>query len=43
MENNHLFAKIFAWCLVLFCKNDGPKPKMCWEKEELNTPLVFIV
>jgi len=41
MENNHVFAKIFAWYLVLFCKNDGPKPNFFKEKKgELNTPIL---
>jgi len=43
MENNHLFAKKFAWRLVSFCKNDGPKPKFFFGKKgELNTPLIII-
>jgi hypothetical protein len=34
------FAKKFAWCLVLFCKNDGSKPKKIFGwNGELNTSL----
>jgi hypothetical protein len=27
IENKYLFAKIFAWCLVPFCKMMSQKPK----------------
>jgi hypothetical protein len=26
MENNHLFAKVFAWCLVPLCKMMDQNP-----------------
>jgi len=38
MENNYLFAKNFAWCLVPFCKMIDQNPKFFGKKGELNTP-----
>jgi hypothetical protein len=38
MENSHLFAKNFAWCLVSLCKMMDQNPKFFGIKGELNTP-----
>jgi hypothetical protein len=43
MENNHRFAKIFAWCLVPFCKMMDQNPKFFGKKGELNIPLIGFV
>jgi hypothetical protein len=36
MENNHLFAKKFAWCLVPFCKIIKQNPKVFGIEREQN-------
>jgi len=43
MENNYVFAKNFAWCLVPFCKMMNQNPKFFGKKLELNTPKIALV
>ena len=43
MENNHLFVKNFAWCLVLLYKMIDQNPKFFRIEEELKRPKNYIL
>jgi hypothetical protein len=41
MENNHLFAKKLAWCLVPLCKMMNKNPNFFGIVGELNNPFTY--